>query len=396
MPVKQSFLSSVRLIEPAGSDTAPQLFDSALVGFVAWQEGGRIAAANREFCRLAGIERKSLEHGPVRIAELVPDVDWQTSGIQERTVSAAGTVATWRVEVNAAARQAFVIDVSAQRAAEQALANARDLLEAHAAAITGTDTAHLVASARLQDAQTQLERQQIEIEELIDRVTDAHRELESFSYSVSHDLRTPLRALDGFSRELLERYAPSLDPTAQHYVERIRAGAQKLDSIIDDLLRLSRVGRAAMRVSRPDLAAIGRSIATELAATTTRNIRWIFPETAPASADPELIALVLQNLLHNAWKFTADKEEGVIELRVEGTPKHTIYSVRDNGIGFDMRYADKLFAPFQRLHPTTAFEGTGIGLATVKRIVHRHGGQVWAESAPGAGATFSFTIGPSA
>ncbi|HEY0159497.1 MAG TPA: ATP-binding protein [Thermoanaerobaculia bacterium] len=380
-----------RAAETAGD--APALFESELIGYAAWDEEGRVTAANAMLCRLAGVERKSLEHGRVAIAELLPGLDRQRTAVQERTIVRGGVTATLRIEVNGEARQALVVDVTPQHAAEQALATARDLLEAHAAAMTGTDAAQLVPSERLQDAQTQLERQQIEIEELLARVSSAHHELESFSYSVSHDLRTPLRALDGFSRELLERYAPTLDPTAQHYVNRIRAGAQKLDRIIDDLLRLSRVGRTTMNIRPVDLAALARTVAADLSEASTRKVRWVFPEAAPANADRELITIVLQNLLQNAWKFTAQREEAVIELRADTSKPSVVYSVRDDGIGFDMRYADKLFAPFQRLHATSAFEGTGIGLATVKRIIHRHGGQVWAESAPGAGATFSFTLG---
>lgn len=391
--MKQSLLTSRRGLEQSAKQDAPQLFHSELVAFAAWEEGGRVTAANREFCRLAGVERQSLEHGAVPIAQLLPGIAWDAPGVQERTIPRAGGTLMVRVEVNPAARQAFVVDMTAQHAAEQALATARDLLEAHAATVTGTDAALLVPSERLQDTQTQIERQEAEIKALLDRVAAAHHELESFSYSVSHDLRTPLRALDGFSRELLETYAPSLDPTARHYVTRIRAGAQKLDRIIDDLLRLSRVGRASMNIQPVDLAAIARTVAAELSTSSPRTVRWIFPDAAQAVADRELIAIVLQNLLQNAWKFTSQSEEAVIELRVEATRSGYTYSVRDDGIGFDMRYADKLFAPFQRLHTTTSFEGTGIGLATVKRIIHRHGGQVWAESTPGAGATFSFTLG---
>ena len=392
--MKQSFLTMYRRSSDlSGGEDAPRLFHSELVGFAAWDEGGRVTAANREFCRVAGVERKALEHGAVPIAQLLPGVAWDEPGLQEQTISRAGVTTLVRVEVNPSARQAFVVDATAQYAAQQALANARDLLEAHAATVTGTDAALLVPSERLHHTQTLLERQQIEIKTLLDRVAAAHYELESFSYSVSHDLRTPLRALDGFSRELLESYAPSLDATARHYVTRIRAGAQKLDRIIDDLLRLSRVGRASMHIQPVDLAAIARSVASDLSASSRRNVRWIFPEAAPAEADRELIAIVLQNLLQNAWKFTGERDEAAIELRVEATPSGYTYSVCDDGIGFDMRFADKLFAPFQRLHATASFEGSGIGLATVKRIIHRHGGQVWAESKPGAGATFSFTLG---
>jgi signal transduction histidine kinase len=392
--MKRSLLSPYRhetdVTEPRHT---AEVFDSALVGFARWDASGRLTAANREFCRLVGVERKSLEHRVVALTELLPGVDWRTSGIQECRTSRSGTPLSLRVEVDADARQAFIIDVTPQHAAERSLAAARDLLEAHATAITGSDAAHLVPSARLRDAQTQLERQQIEIEELLARVADAHRELEAFSYSVSHDLRTPLRALDGFSRELLQTYASALDPKAQHYVARIRAGAEKLDRIVDDLLRLSRVGRTLMRTGPADLAAIARTIAAELAASAPdRRVRWIIPETVVVQADRQLITLVLQNLLSNSWKFTSRTDDAVIELRATARDAGYVCSVHDNGAGFDMRFADKLFAPFQRLHSTADFEGTGIGLATVKRIIHRHNGQVWAEGSPGQGATFSFTL----
>lgn len=392
--MKQIFFSAHRPgAGHSGPDFTQYLCDSTLVGFASWDENGRLSSANAELCRLTGLERRSLEHGALTIGELIPGLQ-QVAGVQERTITRGGTTVTLRLEIDATARQAFFVDVTGQHTAEQALGHARDLLEARAAAITGMDVSQLVPSVRLEDAQTQLERQQIEIEELLDRVASAHQELEAFSYSVSHDLRTPLRALDGFSRELAETYAQALEPRAQHYIARIRAGAQKLDRIIDDLLRLSRVGRAPMNVTRTDLADLARTIAADLAASApARSVRWTFPDAVPVQADRELIALVLQNLLQNAFKFTAQREEAVIELRIAGTSARPAYSIVDNGAGFDMQYADKLFAPFQRLHPTGAFEGTGIGLATVKRIIHRHGGQVWAESSPGQGAAFSFTLG---
>jgi signal transduction histidine kinase len=393
--MKQSFLATVDAGEtPAGTRT-PQLFDSQLLGFLAWGDGGRLMAANLELCRMTGLERKALEHGSTTVHELIPGIAWGSVAIQEVTLRRGERDVTLRVEVDADRRQAFLVDITPQHAAEQALANARDLLEAYAANITGTDIALLGPSRRLHEAQTRIERQQIEIEELLDRVAATHHELEAFSYSVSHDLRAPLRALDGFSRELMERYSPTLDTTAQRYLGRIRAGAQKLDQIIDDLLRLSRVSRTPLRTVTTDLTPLARSIAAELSASSTRDVQWIFPDDPlTVDADPELIGLALQNLLHNAWKFTSRRDRGVIELLVDNTtPSGRVFSVRDNGAGFDMQYADKLFTPFQRLHSTTSFEGTGIGLATVQRIIHRHGGQVWAEASPDAGATFSFTLG---
>ncbi|HYH08690.1 MAG TPA: ATP-binding protein [Thermoanaerobaculia bacterium] len=391
--MKQSFLSRY------SSDTAghprpstPHLFDSELVGFAAWDGDGILVAANREFCRVTGIERRALEHGSVPIAELLAGFDFGTTAVQEHTISRGGETRLLRLQADLEMRHAFLVDATGQHAAEVALANARRLLEIHAAAITGTDPSELLSAQPSHDVQTKLERQQREIEELLERVTAAHHELEAFSYSVSHDLRAPLRAVDGFSAELLERYAPLLDARGQHYVTRIRTGAQRLGQTIDDLLRLSRVSRAPLSTVPVDLAAIARTIADEVTSGSTRRVRWIVPEHLPVDGDRELLSLALQNLLHNAWKFTAPRDEAVIELRAEGPQSRRVYSIRDNGVGFDMRYADKLFAPFQRLHAAATFEGTGIGLATVKRIIHRHAGQVWAESTAGGGATFSFTL----
>jgi signal transduction histidine kinase len=391
--MKQSFLSRYTS-DAAGHLRAstPRLFDSEVVGFAAWDEEGRLVAANREFCRMADIERGALEHGTVPIAELLAGFDLKSNAIQEQTIFRGGNTRLLRLQADLEMRHAFVVDATAQHVAEVALANARRLLAIHAAAITGADPAELLSSEPSDDVQSKLERQQREIEELLERVTAAHHELESFSYAVSHDLRAPLRAVDGFSAELLEGYAAVLDDRGRHYVTRIRTGAQRLGQTIDDLLRLSRVGRDALRAVPVDLAAIARTVADEVTSGSTRRVRWIVPEQVPAEGDRELLQLALQNLLHNAWKFTASRDEAVIELRAEGPQSRRVYSIRDNGVGFDMRYADKLFAPFQRLHPAAAFEGTGIGLATVKRIVHRHGGQVWAESTPDAGAVFSFTL----
>ena len=381
------------------SDTAgqagagiPNIFDSELVGFAAWDEEGRVRAANRELCRMTGVERAALEHGATPIAELLAGFDLASKAVQEHTISRGGETRLVRLQADVEMRYAFAVDVTGQYAAEAALANARRLLEIHVAEITGTNAAELLSSQPFEDVRTKLERQQVEIAEVLERVAAAHHELESFSYSVSHDLRAPLRAVDGFSAELLAQYGPVLDERGRHYVTRIRAGAQKLGQTIDDLLRLSRIGRAPLRVVPVDLAAIARTVGDEVASGSTRLVRWIVPEHLPAYGDRDLLSLALQNLLNNAWKFTAPRDEAVIELAAAGPPSRRVYSIRDNGVGFDMRYADKLFAPFQRLHPAASFEGTGIGLATVKRIIQRHGGEVWGESAPDGGATFSFTL----
>jgi signal transduction histidine kinase len=221
----------------------------------------------------------------------------------------------------------------------------------------------------------------------------ANKELEAFSYSVSHDLRAPLRHIDGFSHALLEEYADQLDAQGKDYLQRVRESAQRMAALVDDLLRLSRVTRAEMRHERVNLSDLARDIASELRETQPeRRAEFIIAPGIVVEGDGQLLRVVLDNLLGNAWKFTQQRPGTRIEF---GETQHEVgmaYGVRDNGAGFDMAYADKLFAPFQRLHTVEEFPGTGIGLATVQRIIHRHGGHVWAEGKVGTGAAFYFTL----
>ncbi|HVZ71421.1 MAG TPA: ATP-binding protein [Polyangia bacterium] len=229
--------------------------------------------------------------------------------------------------------------------------------------------------------------------EAADKLMEANKELEAFSYSVSHDLRTPLRAIDGFSRVLQSEYADKLDAEGKRYVERIRTGAKRMGELIDDLLSLARITRAEVKRERTDLTAISRRILGDLAARDPeRKVRIEIEEGMTAEADPRLVTVLFENLLGNAWKFTSKRPAATIAVASEERDGETVYLVRDDGAGFDMQYARKLFAPFQRLHAAAEFQGTGIGLATVFRIVTRHGGRLWADAAPDRGATFFFTL----
>jgi len=224
----------------------------------------------------------------------------------------------------------------------------------------------------------------------------ANQELESFAYSVSHDLRTPLRTIDGFSRLVVEEHGDALPPAAHEYLQRLRGAAQRMGNLIDDLLKLTRVSRAEVRHEEVDLSAIARRVIEDLRRTgPERRVNVMIEATPFAAGDPVLLANVIDNLVGNAWKFTGRKPEARIEFgsrTVDGG--RTAFYVRDNGVGFDMVYVDKLFGAFQRLHSHEDFEGSGIGLATVQLIIRRHAGEVWAESAPDHGATFYFTLGP--
>jgi PAS domain S-box-containing protein len=221
----------------------------------------------------------------------------------------------------------------------------------------------------------------------------ANKEMEAFTYSVSHDLRAPLRAVDGFSKAILEDYADKLDEEGKENLAFIRDGAQQMGKLIDDMLRLSRAGRTEMRMERVSLSALVRDIADDLQRQDpARQVEWRIAPDVSAMGDQPLLRILLENLLSNAWKFTGRCPAARIEFFSSQQGGTTVYAIRDNGAGFDMAYVNKLFAPFQRLHTAEEFPGTGIGLAIVQRIINRHGGRIWAEGAVNQGATFYFTL----
>jgi len=221
----------------------------------------------------------------------------------------------------------------------------------------------------------------------------ANKELEAFSYSVSHDLRAPLRIVDGFSRILLEEHAPQLDEKGKDLLQRMQGSCLRMGQLIDDLLNLSRLSRAEMRCEPVDLTALVKLVAGELQKNQPqRDVKLQITEGLTANGDARLLRIALENLLGNAWKFTSKLPHAVIEFGKEQQNGNAAFFVRDNGAGFDMTYAAKLFGAFQRLHANSEFPGTGIGLATVQRIIHRHGGRIWAQSAVGTGATFYFVL----
>jgi two-component system, NtrC family, sensor kinase len=229
----------------------------------------------------------------------------------------------------------------------------------------------------------------------VDELNSKNIELEAFSYSVAHDLRAPLRSIDGFSKLLLDDYAGQLDAKGQDYLQLVRESAQRMGELIDDLLLLSRVGRADLSRDRIDLSDIARGVSEELKRKDPdRDVQWCIEEQLLVEADSGLMRVAFDNLLGNAWKFTAKVSAPRIDVGTRRQEGVAVFFVRDNGAGFNMEYAEKLFSPFQRLHTESEFAGTGIGLATVHRIVDRHGGRIWADGEVDRGATFYFTIPP--
>jgi PAS domain S-box-containing protein len=221
----------------------------------------------------------------------------------------------------------------------------------------------------------------------------SNKELEAFSYSVAHDLRAPLRAIDGFSLALLEDYTDKLDKEGKHHLHRVRDGAKEMAQLIDDLLNLSRISRRELIRGTVDMSKIVKSIEEKfIASEAVRKVKFSVADNIQVQGDNQLLKIVMENLLNNAWKFTSKRKNTKIEFGVLDKEGKNVYYIRDNGVGFDMKYADKLFNPFQRLHRKEDYPGTGIGLATVKRIISKHGGSVWAESELGKGAAFYFTI----
>jgi len=243
-----------------------------------------------------------------------------------------------------------------------------------------------------QEAKRQIEGLNLELKDQVAELASVNGELETFSYSVSHDLRAPLRAIDGFSRMLTEDHAGALSPEAQRLLGRIRNNVQRMGNLIDDLLRFSRLSRKQLEAAPVDMSELVRTVVGDLSRTHERQLSVVVDQLPPALGDTDLLRQVWINLIDNGFKYSGKRGDPQVEVGGKTNGVEATYWVRDNGVGFDMTYAGKLFGVFQRLHSQDEFEGTGVGLAIVQRIVHRHGGRVWAEAKPGQGATFSFTL----
>ena len=273
------------------------------------------------------------------------------------------------------------------------LARKNALLQHHAELLEKQNRELEEANAQLRRAEDEISRLNHRLERRVVELSEVNRELDAFGYTVSHDLRAPLIRMDGFSQALEEQYGAQLDEQGKLYLHRVRSSSQRMCQLVDDLLNFSRVSRLEIHPEVVDLSQMASGIAAELTARDpNRRAEFIIAPQITATGDAALLRIVFVNLLENAWKFTRRKESTRIEFGVANEAGANAYFLKDNGAGFDPAYLQKLFRPFERLHPSAEFEGTGIGLATVERIVKRHGGRVWAEGAPERGATFYFTL----
>ena len=343
------------------------LYDFAPVGYFTLEEHNRIVEVNLTGCQLLKIDRSNLLKKS--FTNFIHPGESKRFYLQRRKVLESGTRQTGELQMLTAEGTTFYAQIESLKVGEERLRLVvMDITER-------------------KKGEEKLAQQKIELEAV-------NKELESFSYSVSHDLRAPLRSIAGFSTALLEDYSEKLDNEGKQYLKHIQDSSELMAQLIDDLLKLSRVTRTNINYDKVNLSDMAQEVVIELAKTeATRNVKVIIAPDITADRDRNLLRLVLENLVGNAWKFSSKVAKPRIEIgNIEHKGKQTNF-VRDNGVGFEMAYADKLFKPFQRLHNSSEFPGTGIGLATVQRIIRRHGGEVWAESEGGKGATFFFTLG---
>jgi len=361
-------------------------------------------------------EKSGLEHGQRAMLNLLDDFDAEKArmeGAQRAVLNILEDSVAEKTHLEAAQRSMLNIldDFSSEKqqleAAQGAMVNILDDFSEEKGRLEETQRAvlNILDDFEMEKNKVEIVNQQLgkEIEErrrvetqvqgVNTELVASNKELEAFAYSVSHDLRAPLRSIDGFSLALLEDYADKLDSHGVDQLQRVRRAAQRMSSLIDGMLNLSRVTRSPIHREPLDLSAIARSIAEELRqAEPSRNVEFLIQGGLTATGDSPLLRAALENLLRNSWKYTSGHDSAKIEFGRTPTNGNSPFFVRDDGAGFDPRYADRLFGAFQRLHTEAEFSGTGIGLATVQRIIHRHGGEIWAEGAVEKGATFYFTL----
>jgi PAS domain S-box-containing protein len=360
------------------------LVDNAPIGIQELTLSGELVQVNPRFCEITGYTADELLS--LRIQDITHPGDLDADRVNMKRLR-LGEIDSFSMEKRDVRKDGGVVWVEANRAVVHDSEGNPVLIVGAVRDITAQ-----------RDAEAEVRRLNADLETRVERRTAdlalANKNLEAFSYSVSHDLRAPLRALSGYSEALLEDYSDHLDETGRGYAERIQAASERMATLIDDLLQLARVSRSQMHLRPVDISAEVAGVVKEFqAADPGRQIQLSIQDGVQATADRGLIRTVVQNLVENAWKFTTREENPTIEFgSMPADDAEICCFVRDNGAGFDPAHAAKLFEPFQRLHSDTDFAGTGIGLASVQRIIERHGGRIWAEGAVDAGATFYFTL----
>lgn len=351
------------------------MFENAMDAMIVWDDAGHFTAANPAASDLFSVSRHALLGASIE--DFVSAADRNDVVQSLRTPEPAGRRGEFELEKPNGEKRQIEYTATVDFQGHRHLSIMRDI------------TARKAAEAEVRSLNSELERR---VEQRTAQLQEANRELEAFSYSVSHDLRAPFRHISGFS-DLLLRHLANSDETTRHYVRTIAESAQYAGSLVDNLLAFSRMARSQVRWIPVDLNLLMKDVLRDVMRDAEgRNIRWTIPELPIVFADGAMIKLALRNLLANAVKYTRHEAEAVIEIGVQENDIDWEFSVKDNGVGFDPKYAGKLFGVFQRLHRMDEFEGTGIGLASVRRIVQRHGGRVWAEGALDQGATFYFTL----
>lgn len=363
------------------------ILESALHSFIVMDRDGRVQEFNPTAEQTFGYSRDDIigkEMAPLIIPPA--DRDRHREGLTRYLETGEGSVLGRRTEMTAMRADGgeFPVEMGVTRIETED----SPLFTAFIADITDRKR----AEQEIRALNTELEQR---VKERTSQLELANSELESFCYSVSHDLRAPLRAIDGFSEALVEDLPDDLPEQTARYLDRIRSGTQRMGQLIDDLLNLSKVSRAGMSFAEVDMRAMTEEVVESLRQhEPDREVDVSIWESMTVTGDARLLRVALENLVGNAWKFTRHAKAPRIEVGSMRVDDKSVYFVRDNGAGFDMKYADKLFGPFQRLHRMDEYPGTGIGLATVQRIVHRHGGKIWAEAAPAKGAIFYFSLTP--
>lgn len=366
LEIQNEELGRARLEAEEVRDRYIDLYDFAPVGYFTLDEHNRIVEANLTGCQLLKIERSMILQKS--FTKFISPEESEKFYLMRRKVLESANRRTVELQMLKADNTPFFVQIESLK--------------------VGVDRLRLAVMdiTELKRAEETLAHQKIELEA-------SYKEMEAFSYSVSHDLRAPLRTLDGFTEASLAEYGDTLGVSCKDYLNRIRETSQTMSRLIDDILNLSRLSRTEVHFQKVDLSELANDIADELKATQPeRQAEFIIPPGLIVDGDNNLLQILFKNLMGNAWKFSSKNPQTRIEFGMKSMDGTAVYFIKDNGVGFDMRYADNLFVPFRRLHTEKEFSGTGLGLALSQRVIRRHGGRIWAESEIGEGATFYFTL----